>query len=181
MKRLDARGPLALTAGLVFADATIVTLALPELLVDLDTTVYGVAAVLAVYTLALGAAAIPAARLVRRPGGHRIALAGLCLFSVASLACAAAGSIAPLLAGRAVQGLSGAVVLAVAGGALASGVRGTRLWTSIAVLSAALGPAVGGALTQAFSWRAIFIAQAPVPLLAAAFLRRSEDRRRAGR
>jgi MFS family permease len=173
--RRGARGPLALTAGLVFADATIVTLALPDLLVDLDTTVYGVAAVLAVYTLALGAAAIPAARLVRRRGGHQVALVGLCLFSLASLACAAAGGIALLLAARAVQGASGALVLAVAGSALTSGLRGTRLWTSIAVLSAALGPAVGGALTQAFSWRAIFIAQAPVPLVAAALLRRSDE------
>ena len=175
MKRGDTRGLLALTAGLVFADATIVTLALPELLVDLDTTVYGVAAVLAVYTLALGATAIPAARLVQRRHGHGVALAGLCLFSLASLACAAAGGIGLLLAARAVQGASGAIVLAVAGRALASGVRGTRLWTSIAVLSAALGPAVGGALTQAFSWRAIFIAQAPVPLLAAVFLWRSRE------
>jgi hypothetical protein len=42
-----------------------------------------------------------------------------------------------------------------------------RAWASVAVLSAAVGPVVGGALTQAFSWRAIFFAQAPVPLVAA--------------
>ena len=133
MKRLDARGlPLALTAGLVFADATIVTLALPELLVDLDTTVYGVAAVLAVYTLALGCGGDPRPR--GSSGGvaaHRIALAGsLCLFSLASLGCARRRDRSRRCSPRGQCRDSRArVVLAVAGGALAppGGARHTPL------------------------------------------------------
>ena len=63
MRRNDI--PMLLTAALVFADATIVTLALPNLLVDLNTSVYGVAAVLAVYTAVLGCTALVAPRLLR--------------------------------------------------------------------------------------------------------------------
>ena len=86
-----------------------------------------------------------------------------------------------LLAARAVQGVSGAVVLAAAGARWPRGPGHT--WLLFGVLSAAVGPVVGGALTQAFSWRAIFIAQAPVPLLAAAFPQtwRSTRRRRTSR
>jgi hypothetical protein len=164
MKRSDI--PIVLAASLVFADATIVTLALPNLLVDLHTTVYGVAAVLAVYTAALGCTVLLAPRLVERYGW--VGVAALGLFSLASVACALADRLAVLLVARAVQGFAGALVLTVAGAALAPPRRAGRVWVSIGVLSAAVGPVVGGALTQAFSWRAIFVAQAPVPLIAAA-------------
>jgi predicted MFS family arabinose efflux permease len=166
VKRSDL--PIVLAASLVFADATIVTLALPDLLIDLQTTVYGVAAVLGVYTATVGCAALPAAWLVRRAGYQSTAMSALCAFSLASVACAFADGLVVLLVARAVQGVAGALVLTVAGATMAS----RRSWISIAVLSAAVGPVVGGALTQAFSWRAIFIAQAPVPLLAAAFRKR---------
>lgn len=59
------RSLLALAAGLVLADAAIVTLALPELLVELQTTVEGVAAVIGVYTVVLAAALLPAEQLSR--------------------------------------------------------------------------------------------------------------------
>ena len=59
---------VTVAAGLVLADASIVTLALPELLRALDTTVEGVAAVIAVYTGVLALALLPAERVVRRLG-----------------------------------------------------------------------------------------------------------------
>src|SRR5438093_2063787 len=100
MRRRDT--PIGLAASLVFADATIVTLALPNLLVDLHTTVYGVAAVLAVYTATLGCAALPASRFLLFAGYERAAIGALCLFSLASVACATAGSVGVLLVARAV-------------------------------------------------------------------------------
>jgi MFS family permease len=166
MKRGDI--PIVLAASLVFADATIVTLALPNLLVDLHTSVYGVAAVLGVYTAALGCTALVAPRLVGHPW---VGVAALVLFSLAGIVCALADRLTVLLVARAVQGFAGALVLTVAGAALAPPRRSGRVWVSIGVLSAAIGPVVGGALTQAFSWRAIFVAQAPVPLVAAVFHR----------
>src|SRR5262249_46816312 len=99
------------------------------------------------------------------------AIAALCLFSLASIACALADGLTLLLVARAVQGLVGAVILAAAGDALGPPRRSARVWALVGVLSLAVGPVVGGALTQAFSWRAIFVAQAPLPLVAAALYR----------
>jgi MFS family permease len=136
MRRNDI--PILLTAALVFADATIVTLALPNLLVDLNTSVYGVAAVLAVYTAVLGCTALIAPRLLRTGSYAWIGVGALCLFSLACAGCALADGIAVLLVSRAVQGFAGALVLTVAGAALAPPQRAGRAWVSIAVLSAAL-------------------------------------------
>src|ERR1051326_1703622 len=166
--------PIVLTAALVFADATIVTLALPNVLVDLHTTVYGVAAVLAAYTGALGCTSLLARRVLQLGGHERTAVAALCLFAVASIVCAVSHGLGLLLAGRVVQGVAGALILTAAGMSLASR-ESNRTWVLIGVLSVAAGPVIGGALTQAFSWRAIFVAQAPVPVVAA-LLRRTWSR-----
>src|SRR3954464_9428134 len=168
MRRSDIS--IVVVAALLFADATIVTLALPNLLVDLDTTVYGVAAVLGVYTATLGGTALVLWRIDAGFVDARIATIALCAFSAASVGCALAGRLDVLLAARAVQGAAGAVILAVAGAAVAS--RSGRAWALVGVLSLAVGPVLGGALTQAFSWRAIFVAQAPLPIVAAVLRRR---------
>jgi Major Facilitator Superfamily len=158
---------ITLAAGLALADASVVTLALPDLLVDLHTTVEGVAAVIGVYTVALAAALIPAERLMRRTGPARTGATGLTLFAAASLVCAASNSLPLLLAARGVQAVGGAAALVAAFALLASHSDARRLWLGAAVLASAIGPALGGALTQAFDWRAIFLVQAPVAALAA--------------
>src|SRR5690606_17286116 len=101
-------------AGLALADASIVALALPPILDELDTTVTGVAAVIGVYTLVLAVAILPAAALARRFGPARVGAAGLLAFAVASIGCAAAGSLELLLVGRAVQAAGGAAALVAA-------------------------------------------------------------------
>lgn len=165
---------LAAAAGVALADASIVTLALPDLLRALDTTVEGVASVIAVYTIVLAIALVPAERLARRHGPARVGAAGLALMAAASVVCAAAGSLVVLDVARGIQALGGAVGLIAAFELLAGRQAGApRLWTAAAVLSTAVGPAVGGALTQAFDWRAIFVFQAPVALLAAVACARS--------
>lgn len=155
-------------AGLVLADASIVTLALPELLRELDTTVEGVAAVIAVYTFVLALALLPAERLMRRFGAAAVGAAGFTLFGLASAVCAVADSLDLLLAARAVQALGGAAGLVAAFALIDGGMpAGRRHWLGAAVLSSAVGPALGGALTQAFDWRAIFIVQVPLAAIAA--------------
>jgi predicted MFS family arabinose efflux permease len=162
---------LAVAAGLALADASIVTLALPQLLHELHTSVEGVAAVLIVYAATIALALIPAERLQRRVGAPRTAAGGLLVFAIASLVCSASGSLGLLLAARAVQAAGGAAALVAAFALLepggAAGGAGRRLWLGTAVLAAAVGPALGGALTEALSWRAIFYVQAPVAALAA--------------
>jgi hypothetical protein len=92
---------------------------------------------------------------------------GLVLFIAATVACALAQSLAFLIAARSVQGAGAGLLLA---GALPY--SSIRVWTLAGTYGAALGPALGGVLTQLFDWRAIFVAQAPVAALAlvAAFL-----------
>lgn len=156
---------VTLAAGLVLADASIVTLALPQLLRALDTTVEGVAAVIAVYTGVLAVALMPAVGVVRRRGAARVGALGFGLFAAASAVCAGADSLAVLLAARAVQAAAGAFALVATFELIRGGTQaGRRHWLAAAVLASAVGPALGGALTQAFDWRAIFVAQVPIAL-----------------
>lgn len=158
------RYALALAAGLALADASIVTLGLPSILVELDSSVDGVALVLGVYTVVLAIALPIASRLASRYGPAQMAAWGAALFGLASIGCGAVNSLAPLLVLRGVQALGGAGVL-VGSFELLDGGRpgsGRRLWVAASVYGIATGPALGGALTQAFDWRAIFYAQAPI-------------------
>ncbi|HET6449152.1 MAG TPA: MFS transporter [Conexibacter sp.] len=159
---------VTVAAGLVLADASIVTLALPELLRALDTTVEGVAAVIAVYTGVLAVALLPAERISRRFGAARVGAAGFALFALASAVCAGADTLAVLLTARAVQAWAGAFALVATFALIRGGTAaGRRHWLAAAVLASAVGPALGGALTQAFDWRAIFVAQIPIALVGA--------------
>lgn len=157
---------LAVAAGLALADASIVTLALPELLTDLHTTVEGVAAVIGVYTLVLCVTLIPAWHIAQRVGYRQVGIAGFLVFALASALCARADSLTLLLIGRGLQAVGGAAGLVAAFALLHTGEQPQRrLWLVAAVLSTAVGPALGGALTQAFDWRAIFEAQIPLALV----------------
>jgi MFS family permease len=171
---------IALAAGVALADASIVTLGLPSILVDLHATVEGVALVLGVYTAVLALALLPAARLCRRYGDAHAGAAGLALFCAASLGCGASDSLGLLLALRGVQALGGAAGLVGAFELLDAGRPGAgrRMWVAASVFGIAVGPAIGGALTQAFDWRAIFLAQAPIviPGLVVALLAARRER-----
>jgi predicted MFS family arabinose efflux permease len=161
---------VAIAAGVALADGSIVTLALPELLRELGTSVEGVAAVLGVYCAVVAVALPVVVRVRERWGSRRIGVGGLLLFAAASLGCATAHSLPVLLSMRAAQGLGAACLLVLAFDVLAverDGLRSRRwLWTATAVLGTAAGPALGGLLAQAFGWRAIFLAQVPIALTA---------------
>ncbi len=155
---------IAAGVALALADASVVTLALPPLLVDLDTTVEGVAAVLGVYTLVLAALLPAAAWLRRRTPDRLLGAGGFVVFALAGALASTPDELGAMLAFRALQA-AGAAAALVAGFAL---LRGGRTWTTAAVFGTAVGPALGGALTQAFDWQAIFLAQVPLALAAAA-------------
>jgi predicted MFS family arabinose efflux permease len=170
---------IALAVGVAFADSSIVVLALPDLMSRFDTTIGSVSWVVTSYnvTVALLALALVPAMASRREGVRRLdpvrlTQAGLLVFCAASLACALAGDLGVLVAARAVQGAGAALLLAGSVPLLAtvagSPARGAMVWGIAGVMGAALGPALGGALTQVFDWRSIFVAQ--VPLAAAALL-----------
>ena len=153
---------LAIAVALALADASIVTLALPPVIAELGASVEGAAAVLGVYTLAL-ALALPVAAWLRRAVGDRpLTAGGALIFAGASLGCGLANTLDALLALRAVQAAGAAGLLVGAFALLGAAGHGRRLWTAASIFGFAAGPALGGALTEAFDWRAIFLAQAPV-------------------
>lgn len=161
---------LALAVGLVLADSSVVVLALPDIYRELDTTVSGVTWVLISFNLVLALAALPAAHLARRAGAGRVAALGLAVFAGASLACGAAEELGTLLAARCVQAVGGAAAVTAAlelmPVALGSERRAVGAWAAAGAAGAALGPAVGGVLTELISWQSIFLLQVPLALLA---------------
>lgn len=164
---------LAVAVATVLADSSVVILALPDILGQFGTTVARVAWVLTAFNLVLAAAAVPAAYLARRHATPVFAV-GLVVFAGASLWCALAGDLTTLLAARCVQALGGAGVacaaLEVMSATAASEAVASRRWAAAGVIGMAVGPAVGGALTELLSWQAIFVAQVPVVLVLAALV-----------
>jgi predicted MFS family arabinose efflux permease len=144
-------------------------LALPELYGHFHTSIDGVSWVVTAYNAAVAVAAFGLIALIHRIRARWILAAGLLVFFVASVACSLAQSLAFLITARCVQGAGAALLLAGALpvlGALAGSVdRGAAIWTLAGTFGLALGPALGGMLTQLFDWRAIFAAQAPVAAL----------------
>jgi len=156
--------------AIAFADSSIVVLALPDLYGRFDTSIEGVAWVITSYNLVLAVTALALVFVVHRVRAGLLLAAGALVFLGASIACALSNSIGFLVAARSVQGLGGALLLAgslpVLGALAGSTARGVAVWTTAGTLGAALGPALGGVLTQVFDWRAIFVFQAPLAGLA---------------
>ena len=160
---------VAAAVAIAFADSSIVVLALPQLYGQLHTSIQGVAWVVTAYNAAVAVTALALIVLVHRFHGGIVLAVGLVVFLAASIACALAGSLSFLVAVRAVQGVGAALLLAgslpVLASLTGSAARGAAMWTIAGTFGAALGPALGGVLTQAFDWRAIFAFQAPVAAL----------------
>ena len=174
---------------MVLADSSIVVLALPEIYRSVESSVNGVVWVLIAFNLVLAALAVPAAHLARRLGPGRTTVAGLVLFAGSSLACAAAEDLGPLVAARCVQAAGGAAAVCAALELLPATVGSERraavIWAVAGATGAAIGPAVGGLLTELISWQSIFLVQVPialgaaVPLLPVAAAEGSRERLRA--
>ncbi len=161
---------LSMAVALAFADASVVALALPDLYAEFDTTIVGVSWVLISYALVVAVTAIPVALLHNRLRPLPLLVSGIVVFTAASLVAGAAGSLSVLLVARCAQGVGATLLLAgslpvltaITGG---EG-RARHWWAAAAAVGAAIGPALGGVLTQLFDWRAIFFVQAPVVALA---------------
>ena len=186
---------LLVGAFMALLDTTIVNVALPSVQEGLGAGSSALEWVVSGYMLTLGLALIPAGRIGDRIGHHRMYVAGLTLFTLASLGCGLAQDPGQLIAARVVQGLgAGAFFPAIA--ALiqllyAGPARGRAFGTLGAIigLSTALGPLAGGLIIEAagveHGWRWVFLVNVPIGLvavpLAAALLPRgagSRDRQR---
>lgn len=173
--------------ALAFADASVVALALPDLYGEFDTSIVGVSWVLTTYALAVALTSIPVALLHRAIRPLTLVVAGTVTFAAASLVAGASGSLHLLLTARAVQGVGATLLLAGSLPVLSAVVpgdgRARRWWALAGAVGAAVGPALGGVLTELFDWRAIFFVQAPIvaAALVVAFEPSARALRREGR
>jgi EmrB/QacA subfamily drug resistance transporter len=163
--------PLTAIVAAVFMlmlDATVVTVALPQMQHSLHTGLPGLQWVLNAYTLAMAAFQLTAGALADRLGRRRSFLAGVLVFAAASLACALAPTAGALIAARVVQGLAGAVMFATTLALIAQCYQGRDRGTAFGVRGAAagvavvLGPVVGGLLVSGLGWRWVFGVNLPV-------------------
>src|SRR5439155_16264734 len=140
---------LVAAVAIAFADSAIVVLALPDLLRQYDVSITSVAWVVTAYNVAV---ALGALALGRRFDPARLALVGGVAFVASSLLCAIAPSVWLLIAFRALQGVAAAALLVGSLPVMRSLApsRGAALWAGAGVFGAALGPALGGALTEVF-------------------------------
>ncbi|WP_166904017.1 MFS transporter [Mycobacterium sp. DL440] len=164
---------LGLFIGLV--DANAVNLALPAIARDLGGGVAGAQWTIDAYNVTFAAFLLTAGSLGDRFSRRRMLRVGLATFVTASIVCALSPSLALLLVARAVQGV-GAAMMLPQGLAIAAAVfpdprgraRATAAWAMAAASSTALGPLLGGVLTETVGWRWIFWVNVPVGLLALA-------------
>lgn len=161
---------VAAAVALAFADSSIVILALPDVYRAFGTDIVGVSWVITSYNLVVALLAFALVPVLRRVDVGRVSRLGLTVFCLGSIGAASAWSLPALIVFRCFQGAGAAMLLA---GCLAllsaltgSAERGLAVWTTAGTLGAAVGPALGGILTQFFSWRGIFVFQAPVALIA---------------
>jgi EmrB/QacA subfamily drug resistance transporter len=158
----------SLATFMVALDALVVITALPSIQHDLHASVTTLQWTINAYGLTWAAGIITAAALGDLFGRLRVFLTGIALFTVASMVCALSTDMTMLIAARAVQGLGAAVILplslTILGGVFPPEKRGTMvgIWGGIGGLAIALGPLVGGALTQNLDWHWVFWINVPI-------------------
>jgi EmrB/QacA subfamily drug resistance transporter len=159
---------LSLGFFMTLLDLTIVNIAIPDMGQDLDASLDEILWVVNAYTLALAVLLITAGRLGDLRGKRNLFLAGVALFTLASLACGLARDPAQLIAFRAVQGLGAALLmpqtLSIIAEVFPADRRGAAMgvWGVVAGVSGALGPIIGGELITHLDWRWIFFVNLPL-------------------
>src|SRR6195952_4791241 len=165
-------------AFMVALDNLVVTTALPSIREHLHSGIEGLEWTVNAYTLTFAVLLLPAAALGDRLGRRRVFLAGLLLLTVASAAAALSTGTGMLIVARALQGVGGAAVMPLSLTLLQASVpahrRGAALgvWGAASGLAVALGPMLGGAVTDGFSWQYIFWLNVPIGLILLPFARR---------
>ncbi|WP_305786271.1 MFS transporter [Symbioplanes lichenis] len=172
-RRAAALAVLCLTALMIVLDSTIVAIALPAIQGDLGFSDAGLSWVVNGYLIGFGVVLLPAGRLGDRIGARQVLLAGLLVFTVASLVCGLAPGAGWLVGGRLVQGAGGGLASAVIFGMIvrlypeARGqARALGLYSFTQAGGAALGFVAGGVVTDTAGWPWIFLINVPIGALA---------------
>ena len=173
-----ALASLALTMLLSSLGTSIANVALPTLVHAFDSSFQAVQWVVLAYLLAVTTLVVSVGRLGDLFGRRRLMLAGITLFTVASIACGLASELWMLVAARAVQGFGGAVMMALTMALVGDAVQENRAGSAMGFLGTmsavgtALGPSLGGVLIATLGWRSIFLINLPLGLAALLLARR---------
>jgi EmrB/QacA subfamily drug resistance transporter len=164
---------VCLAQFMVVLDATIVNVALPSIQADLNMSESGLQWVVNAYALLFGGFLLLGGRAGDLIGRKRVFLAGLVLFTSASLLCALSTGETMLILGRGLQGLGAALVspaaLSIVTTTFREGAERTKalgVWAAIAVGGGAVGLVLGGILVETLSWPWIFFVNVPVGIAA---------------
>ncbi|GAA2844409.1 DHA2 family efflux MFS transporter permease subunit [Nonomuraea rubra] len=163
-------GLLCLAQFMLIVDITVVQVALPSIGADLALGREALTWVVTAYTLCFGGLMVLGGRLADVFGARGTLLAGLGVFTAASLVCGLAGSGAVLVAGRALQGVGAALLSPAALAVIVATFHGERraralgVWAAIGGTGAALGVLVGGLLTAGPGWAWVFFVNVPIGL-----------------
>ncbi len=162
-----------LSLFMVTMDVTIVNVALPSIRKDLHASLSGLQWSIDGYTVVVASFLLLAGSTADRLGRKRTFQTGLAIFSLGSVLCSLAPGILALVLFRVVQALGGAMLNPVAMSIIVNTftvprdrARAIGIWGGVVGISMALGPLVGGALTQTIGWRSIFWINAPIGLAA---------------
>jgi EmrB/QacA subfamily drug resistance transporter len=162
---------LSLGFFMTLLDLTIVNIAIPSMITALGASLDEILWVVNSYVLVLAVLLITAGRLGDLRGQRTMFVAGVVVFTLASLACGLAPNPTLLIAFRAVQGIGAAMLMpqtmAIIIGTFPPDRRGTALgiWGAVAGLATVAGPTLGGVLVTYASWRWIFIVNVPIGLI----------------
>ena len=157
-----------LASSMAFIDSTAINVALPSLQASFHATVVDVQWVVESYGLFLGALILVGGSLGDLFGRRLIFIAGVALFTVASVACGIAQSVPILIAARSIQGVGAALLvpgsLAIISTSFDEKSRGQAIgvWSGFTAITTAVGPVLGGWLVEHASWRLVFFINVPV-------------------
>lgn len=162
---------LAVGLGMIVLDGTIVGVSLPTIISELGLDIVGAQWITTIYSVVFAALLLTAGRVGDRIGRRTIFLVGLVIFTLGSIIAALSTALLPLLVARVIQGVGGACILPSTLSSVNALFRGKDraaafgIWGAVMSGAAAVGPLLGGVLTEYAGWPAIFWVNVPIAVV----------------